>query len=164
MFLVKGIYGEPLASWEGTYMGQARRVILQTDTVGERLAERAKELRKQADRLGPGDAKDTLLELAQYVETSAYMDRRRHFLDTSRTVVVVGQDKNQFRRGEQVQLKRPYAKAIMRKNRSPDWLTRKGIVQGFKHNFIYVQWDGRASAERGGGESARHALAPSCLK
>ncbi|SEE50327.1 hypothetical protein SAMN05444164_8374 [Bradyrhizobium erythrophlei] len=130
-------------------MGHARRVVLQTDTLGVRLAERAKELRARADDLAPGLAKDTLLELAQYAEISAHAGGRRRFSDPLRTEIALDrQDKNRFRRGEEVQLKRPYAKAITRKNRSPDWLTRKGIVQGFKPNFIYIQWDGRKTIEQ----------------
>ncbi|MCC8959933.1 hypothetical protein H8B02_42970 [Bradyrhizobium sp. Pear77] len=122
-----------------------RRVVIETDTLAARLAERAKELRGQADELAPGGAKDTLLELAQFAETSAHMSR---YSASSRIEAVVGQDMNRFSRGERVQLKRPYAKAITRKNRTPDWLKRKGIVQGFKQDFIYIRWDGRRTIEQ----------------
>lgn len=51
--------------------------------------------------------------------------------------------------GQQVQLKRPYAKAIMGKRPNPmNWLDRRGIVDHTKGPWVYVKWDGRKSLEQ----------------
>ncbi len=54
-----------------------------------------------------------------------------------------------FTVGEQVQLKRRYAKAIMGKRPKPvNWLERKGIVDHVKQPWVYVHWDGRKTLEQ----------------
>lgn len=54
-----------------------------------------------------------------------------------------------FTAGEQVQLKRPYAKAIMgNRTVGPNWLERKGIVDHVKNPWVYVHWDGRKTIEQ----------------
>lgn len=49
-------------------MGQIRRRVISTNMLEAQLAEQARELRKQADELAPGGAKDMLLKLARQNE------------------------------------------------------------------------------------------------
>jgi hypothetical protein len=57
-------------------MGQLRQRVVQRDTLEARLAERARELRNEAAALAPCAAKEALLKLARYAETSAHLSGR----------------------------------------------------------------------------------------
>ncbi|MHC2333428.1 hypothetical protein ACVIW0_002717 [Bradyrhizobium sp. USDA 4454] len=54
-------------------MGQVRRRVRQTNSLEERLIERAKELRDQAATLAPGIEKEALLKLARQAEAGVGM-------------------------------------------------------------------------------------------
>lgn len=54
-------------------MGQIRRRFIQTEALEARLAERAEELRAQANALAAGAKKEALLKLAQQAEMGAQM-------------------------------------------------------------------------------------------
>ncbi|MGY3529275.1 hypothetical protein [Bradyrhizobium sp. USDA 4452] len=54
-------------------MGQVRRRVKQTNSLEERLFERAKELCDQAAMLAPGIEKEALLKLARQAEAGASM-------------------------------------------------------------------------------------------
>ncbi|MTV14087.1 MULTISPECIES: hypothetical protein [Bradyrhizobium] len=54
-------------------MGQVRRRVKQTNSLEERLIERAKELRDQAETLAPGIEKEALLKRAHQAEAGASM-------------------------------------------------------------------------------------------
>jgi len=54
-----------------------------------------------------------------------------------------------FAIGERVQLKRPYAKAIMGKRPNPvNWLDRRGTVDHVRKVWVYIRWDGKKSLEQ----------------
>jgi hypothetical protein len=54
-------------------MGEIRRRVIQTETLEERLAGRAKELRERAKAMPPGVEKEALLKRAKQAETGAHM-------------------------------------------------------------------------------------------
>ena len=56
-------------------MSQKRRRFKQTVNLEERLAEEAKRLRAQADRLPPGAEREALLRKARRCDTGAHMSQ-----------------------------------------------------------------------------------------
>ena len=54
-------------------MGQLRRRVVQTETLEERLAHQAEELRERARRLPAGVEQDALLKRAKQAEAGAQM-------------------------------------------------------------------------------------------
>jgi hypothetical protein len=54
-------------------MGQIRRRVVQTETLEERVAKRAKELRERAKHLPPGVEKEALLKRARQIETGLHV-------------------------------------------------------------------------------------------
>ncbi|GIQ75155.1 hypothetical protein BraRD5C2_35960 [Bradyrhizobium sp. RD5-C2] len=60
-------------SEEKGHMGLIRQRVVHTNSLEERLVERARELRKQAAALAPGIEKEALLKLAQQSEAGASM-------------------------------------------------------------------------------------------
>jgi hypothetical protein len=56
-------------------MGQFRRRVRQTDTLEERLAEQARELRERAKAMPLGVERDALLKRARQAETGAHVSK-----------------------------------------------------------------------------------------
>lgn len=54
-------------------MGQHRNRFKQTDLLEERLAQEAKRLRAEAEKLKPGPKRDDLLRRAEQAETGAHI-------------------------------------------------------------------------------------------
>ena len=65
-------------------MGPKRRRVKQTNSLEERLLERARQLRQQAAALSPGIEKEALLKLARQAEAGAGMTEwlRAHSLQS----------------------------------------------------------------------------------
>ena len=54
-------------------MGSIRRRLKQTETLEQRLADRAEEMRERARTMPPGAEKEALLKRARQAETGAHM-------------------------------------------------------------------------------------------